>query len=81
MMHYVYLLSSHRDPQKHNVGFTQNLKMRLSGHNAGHNPSTAAHRPWNIAAYFALPSEKKALAFEDYLKSGSGKTFAKRHFY
>ena len=27
-----------------------------------------------------FPSEQKAVAFEKYLKSGSGRAFAKRHF-
>ncbi|MCC6414370.1 MAG: GIY-YIG nuclease family protein [Opitutaceae bacterium] len=80
-MHYVYLLSSHRNPQKHYAGFTHDLKKRLASHNTGQNQSTAADRPWNLAAFFAFPSEQKALAFERYLKSGSGRTFAKRHFY
>ncbi|MBP6506984.1 MAG: GIY-YIG nuclease family protein [Opitutaceae bacterium] len=80
-MHYTYLLSSQRNPQCHYVGFTSNLKTRLASHNAGQNPSTATNRPWTIAAYFAFPDERKARAFEKYLKSGSGKTFAKRHFY
>lgn len=80
-MHYVYLLSSQRDPRKHYVGFTHDLKARLARHNAGQNVSTAPYRPWNLAAYFAFPSEPKAREFEKYLKSGSGKTFAKRHFF
>jgi putative endonuclease len=80
-MHYVYLLSSHRDPLKHYVGFTHNLKTRLASHNAGQNLSTAPHRPWNLAGYFAFPDERKALEFEKYLKTGSGRTFAKRHFF
>ncbi|MCF7689171.1 MAG: GIY-YIG nuclease family protein [Cephaloticoccus sp.] len=80
-MHYVYLLVSHRSPAHHYVGFTSNLKNRLTSHNAGKNPSTATNRPWNLAGYFAFPDEQKARAFEIYLKSGSGRTFAKRHFY
>ena len=79
-MYYVYLLSSRNEPQKRYVGFTHDLKTRIASHNAGQNTSTAAHRPWDIAGYFAFPTEQKALAFEKYLKSGSGKTFAKRHF-
>jgi len=80
-MHYVYLLSSHRDPQKHYVGFTHDLKTRVASHNAGQNLSTAPHRPWDIAAYFAFPDERKALAFETYLKSGSGHAFANQRLW
>jgi predicted GIY-YIG superfamily endonuclease len=79
VMHYVYLLESHADPSRHYVGVTAELKTRLGSHNAGQNPSTASHRPWNLAAYIAIPSEPKAHAFERYLKGGSGRTFAKRH--
>jgi len=32
-----------------------------------------------LVAYFAFANERKAIAFEKYLKSGSGKTFLKRH--
>jgi len=79
-MHYVYLLESHDDPSRHYVGVTAELKTRIASHNAGQIPSTAPHRPWNLAAYIGLPSETKAAALERYLKSGSGRTFAKRHF-
>ena len=81
LVHYVYLLQSQRNQHRHYVGFTADLKVRLGSHNAGQNPSTAPDRPWNLAAYFAFPEENKALAFEKYHKSGSGRTFAKRHFY
>ena len=78
-MHYVYLIQSQPLPERHYVGFTHNLKVRLAGHNAGQNKSTVADRPWRLASYFAFASEEKALAFEKYLKSGSGRTFLKRH--
>ncbi len=80
-MHYVYLLQSQRVPKQHYVGSTANLRSRLVSHNAGQNPSTAPFRPWTIAAYFAFPATRTALAFEHYLKGGSGRTFAKRHFH
>jgi putative endonuclease len=79
-MHYVHVLTSLVEPQRHYVGFTSDLKTRLNRHNSGQNSSTAPFRPWVIAAYFAFPSVTKAQSFERYLKSGSGRTFAKRHF-
>ena len=81
IMHYVYLLESLAIPNQHYVGYTSDLKARLSNHNSGRNPSTATHRPWNLGVYTGFPAERKATAFERYLKSGSGRTFAKRHFY
>jgi len=80
-MHYVYLLECQTDARRRYVGYTQDLKTRLASHNAGKNQSTISGRPWNLIGYIALPDERKALAFERYLKSGSGKTFAKRHFF
>jgi len=80
-MHYVYLLQSQNVPKHRYVGSSANLRSRLLSHNAGQNPSTAPFRPWLLAAYFAFPTTSKALAFESYLKSGSGRTFAKRHLY
>ena len=78
-MHYVYLLESSPNPTHHYVGYTSDLKARFAHHNSGKNPSTAANRPWNLAAYVNFPSDGKARAFEKYLKSGSGRTFARRH--
>ncbi len=78
-MHYVYLLQSALDNSRHYTGFTHNLRARLTRHNAGQNRSTIHGRPWRIVTYFAFADETKARAFEHYLKSGSGRTFAKRH--
>ena len=36
--------------------------------------------PWVLIAYFAFAQEKTAVAFEKYLKSGSGRAFINRHF-
>ena len=33
-----------------------------------------------IEAYFAFETNEKAVAFEAYLKTGSGHAFVKRHF-
>jgi predicted GIY-YIG superfamily endonuclease len=79
-MYYVYLLESLGNSDIHYVGFTSDLKTRLASHNAGQNASTAPSRPWSLAGYIAFPDEHKALTFEKYLKSGSGRTFAKCHF-
>lgn len=41
----------------------------------------AKFTPWELVAYFAFTEKEKAAAFEKYLKSGSGRAFAIRHFY
>ncbi len=79
-MHYVYLIESVRDRGRHYVGQTHDLKSRLNGHNSGDSLHTARYRPWNLVCYLAFADEKRAVEFESYLKSGSGKTFLKRHF-
>ncbi len=78
-MHYVYLLQSTVDGRLRYTGSTGDLRARLAGHNAGQNPSTPRGRPWRVVAYIAFRDEAKARRLERYLKSGSGRTFARRH--
>jgi hypothetical protein len=56
------------------------LKSRLKQHNAGAVFHTAKFKPWRIKNYIAFDDQPKAHAFERYLKSGSGRAFAKKHF-
>jgi predicted GIY-YIG superfamily endonuclease len=63
------------------VGCTKQLKLRIDQHNAGISPHTSKFRPWRLAAYIGFPTEAQALAFEKYLKQGSGHAFARRHFW
>lgn len=79
-MIYVYLIESVHQRQKHYVGITHDLKQRLADHNEGKSPHTGKFKPWHLVAYTAFADEPTALAFEKYLKSGSGKTFLKRHY-
>jgi putative endonuclease len=76
----VYILRSDRSPQRHYTGITSCLETRLAWHNAGQNAYTADDRPWSVVAAIELRTEQAARAFERYLKSGSGRAFAKRHF-
>ena len=55
-------------------------KKRLLEHNQGKCPHTAQSKPWRIETAIAFRSEGKAGAFERYLKSGSGREFARRDF-
>lgn len=79
-MFYVYLLRSIQYPSKTYTGYTIDLKERFSDHNQGKSVHTAKYRPWQLEAYFAFREESKAIDFEKYLKSGSGRVFAKKHF-
>jgi putative endonuclease len=79
-MYYVYLLNSQSKPKQLYVGSTHDLRQRLKDHNKGRSPHTAKFRPWVLIAYFAFAEEETAIAFEMYLKSGSGRAFIRRHF-
>jgi predicted GIY-YIG superfamily endonuclease len=79
-MYYVYILRSIHHPDQRYIGYTKNLKQRFADHNYGESVHTAKYRPWQVEAYFAFRDESKAAAFEIYLKSGSGREFAKKHF-
>jgi len=75
----VYVLKSDADPTRHYTGLTSNLSGRLEAHNAGRVPHTADGKPWIIDVIVEFSDERRAVAFEKYLKSGSGCAFAKRH--
>lgn len=79
--HYVYILVSENEPERHYTGLTDNLEKRLAAHNLGQCAHTAKHRPWKIETTIAFRSPEKAAEFERYLKSHSGRAFASKHFY
>ena len=79
-MFYTYILRSIEYPEQRYIGHTADLRERLKKHNKGDVPHTAKFRPWKVETYIAFESEEKSIAFEHYLKSGSGHAFAKRHF-
>ena len=76
----VYILESAPDPVRHYVGVTSNLVARLDWHNHGPSGHTVSGRPWRVVVSIEFQTERAALRFEQYLKSGSGRAFAKRHF-
>ena len=75
----MYVLRSHSTPPRYYTGLTSNVAARLAAHNAGHSTHTADRGPWAIDLIIEFNDEKRAVAFEKYLKSGSGVAFAKRH--
>lgn len=77
-MTYVYILRSLEHPERHYVGITEDLRARLQKHNAGEVPHTSKYTPWAVKTYVAFNDEKQAFAFENYLKSASGRAFAKK---
>jgi len=77
-MFYVYIIRSKTWPDRTYVGYTEDLNQRLATHNQGGSPHTAKFVPWQVIFYCAFLAKAKALAFEHYLKSHSGKAFASK---
>jgi predicted GIY-YIG superfamily endonuclease len=75
---YVYILQSEADEKHFYSGFTEDLQARLKRHNAGEVPHTAKFRPWQIKTAIAFTKQEQAAKFEIYLKSASGRAFAKK---
>ncbi len=78
--YYVYILTDVATGTHRYTGSTQDLEARLHKHNSGGVPHTSKYKPWRIETAIAFRTKEKAVAFELYLKSGSGRTFASRHF-
>jgi putative endonuclease len=76
-MKYVYILQSEIGDHFY-VGITDDLRQRLKTQNAGHVSHTSKFKPWHLKTYLAFGDEKSAFEFEKYLKSGSGRAFAKK---
>ncbi|MFC1574112.1 GIY-YIG nuclease family protein [Candidatus Latescibacterota bacterium] len=76
--YYVYILQSLSDPEHFYTGFTENLEQRFQEHNEGKSPHTKKHKPWRIKTTIAFTEKKKAFDFERYLKTSSGRAFAKK---
>lgn len=76
---FVYVLRNNENPPRYYTGHTTDVARRHAEHNAGNCIHTAKHRPWSIDVVIEFADEKRAMAFERYLKSGSGVAFAQRH--
>jgi predicted GIY-YIG superfamily endonuclease len=78
--HLVYILRSDVDRDRHYVGLTSDVERRLERHNDGPSGVTVRHRPWSLVVAMEFADAKVAVQFGRYLKTGSGRAFAKRHF-
>jgi predicted GIY-YIG superfamily endonuclease len=74
--HYVYILQN--EQSRFYVGVTEDLKARLNKHNGGAVPHTSKFRPWRVKTAIAFSCEERAREFERYLKTASGRAFAKK---
>jgi predicted GIY-YIG superfamily endonuclease len=75
------MLRSIPNPDQTYVGFTEDLQVRLKAHNQGQSTHTAKYKPWDLITYHAFKDRSKALSFEKYLKSHSGKAFANKRLW
>ncbi len=79
MLYYVYILVSVNNPSHHYVGITTNLKERFAKHNSGGCFHTSKYKPWHLETAISFSNKEKAVKFENYLKSGAGREFARRY--
>lgn len=75
-MKYVYILQSINSPEKFYIGSTNDLKRRINEHNHGKATHSDKYAPWKLKTYLAFGDDQRAIEFEDYLKSASGRAFA-----
>jgi len=76
-VYYVYILKL--KDNSHYVGYSENLKQRISEHNQGLVKTTKDNLPATLVYYCAFLFKYKATQFERYLKKGSGFAFRNKH--
>ena len=76
----VYVIRSLKEPDRQYIGRTADMASRLASHNAGESPQTARQRPWQVVILVQFLDESRAVAFEKFLKSASGRLFVRQHF-
>ena len=77
-MEFVYILKC--ADNTYYTGHTANLDERIKRHNKAEIIYTKTRRPVVLVTYLAFSNKYKAIDFEKYLKSGSGKAFARKRF-
>ena len=74
----VHVLQSMAHPEKYYVGFTVDLKRRLLDHNSESQIYSKRYAPWRVVTYTVFTDRETAAEFEKYLKSASGRAFARK---
>jgi len=70
--YYIYILLSFKDKGLY-IGFTTDLKSRLTTHSKGRNQATILRRPLKLIYYEYFINKADAKAREEFLKSGYSK--------
>ncbi|MCL5438941.1 MAG: GIY-YIG nuclease family protein [Patescibacteria group bacterium] len=78
-MYYTYILRNNIT-NRYYVGYTPDLKNRLKKHSTGKVLSTKSNLNYQLEWHCAFKTKRQALAFERYLKTGSGIAFMKKRF-
>jgi putative endonuclease len=75
----VYIIRSRSDPSRYYAGLTTDVSARITAHNAGRCRHTRRFTPCELVVAIDFSEAQRAIAFEQYLKSGSGVAFSRRH--
>ena len=70
--YYIYILYSFKDFHLY-IGFTTDLKKRLTQHAKGQSTATKFHTPYKLIHYEYFINKADAKAREEFLKSGYGR--------
>ena len=65
---FVYVLKNSESPPKYYTGLTSDPQRRLAEHNQGSSIHTTKHGPWSVDVIIKFSDERRAIAFERYLK-------------
>lgn len=79
MKYFVYFLLSLKNNDLY-VGSTEDIKKRVTLHNAGKVKSTRAYRPWKLVGLEEYSSRSEAVQRERFLKSGQQKEILKKKY-
>jgi putative endonuclease len=77
-MIYVYILQSEKEAERFYTGVTNDIARRLEQHNSGQSSHTKKYMPWRVKTYVAFDDALQSENFEVYLKTASGRAFAKK---
>ena len=80
-MHYIYIIKSQRIPDTFYIGYTLDVQSRFQVHNSGGSVHTAQNKPWKLVWCCEFKDKMRAIEFEKYLKSHSGRAFAKKRLW
>lgn len=75
-MFFVYILKSLKDGKRY-IGYTNNLKRRLTEHNSGLCKSTSKRFPFELVHSEEYEEKSEAMKRERFFKSGRGREYMK----